>query len=449
MAKKGPKTPNQKKKPSASKAKSKKPSAAKTKKTRATKKSDTKSDKKPAKATKKVTTQPPIKTKLYKLTPEHEALLPEYRDRWIRNSMRTGHLTLDEKNSVVTALKGLYQAVDAKEPIILFAPSPFAAAFAAGIAAGVLEMRKYYQVTIAPKEFTNSFAVTINDLVMRIVNQTPIPARPELVLSTVKKESWFHLEGKVDDIKSIAEQFVATQSLDPQKASEALPTPGECAEYLMECVKNAQSMNNGGNTWSGWIAYINFFKEVAKLPLDYSRWNLYEAAAVAGPRYMHEEFCLVSEPPLVLTADDQNLPHNDTGPFCRWSDGSQLYSVHNVRLPGWILEQPETITLEGIRSETNAEIKRIMREKYGESRYLRDIGAKVIDLDSVPTVAGTTEGEIVRALMEDDEGRRFLVGSDGSTDRTYYMEVDAKIATCAEAHQFLSGFSEAKIIAQS
>ena len=447
MAKKEPKT-HQKKKQAKGSTKSKKTRAdraVKSKKSRTAK--NPKASKKSAKTSKKVITQPPTQTKLYKLTPEHEALLPVYRDRWIRNSMRTGHLTLDEKNSVVTAIKGLYQAVDAKEPIILFAPSPFTAAFAAGLAAGVLEMRKYFQVTFTPKEMSNSFALTVNDLVMRIVNQTPIPARPDPVLSPTKKESWFHLEGKVEDIKRIAEQYIATQPLEGSE--EEMPTAQESVDYLMECVKNAQSMNNGGNTWSGWIAYINFFKEVAKLPLDYSRWNLYEAAAVAGPRYMHEAFCILSEPPLVLTADDANLPHNDTGPFCRWSDGSQLYSVHNVRLPGWILEQPETITLEEIRGETNAEIKRIMREKYGEARYLQDIGAKVIDLDSIPTVAGTTEGEIVRALMEDDEGRRFLVGSDGSTDRTYYMEVDAKIATCAQAHQFLSGFPEAKIIAQS
>ena len=244
--------------------------------------------------------------------------------------------------------------------------------------------------------------------------------------------NWYSLGGtSPPDLRYLASQFGPT-------------------DFLLRCASNHYDLLNGGNQWSGWVAYLSFFRHIVGLKLDYSKWDHYEVAATAGPRYMHPEFCLVSEPPLELKIDDQNRPHCDDGPFCRWADGSRLYSIHGVRVPEWIVEHPEAITLEKIRAETNAEIKRIMRERYGESRYLRDIGARVIDIDTLPVERDNPEAAtIVRALMEDDEGRRFLVGSDGSTDRTYYMEVDARVQTCREAHAFLSGFSEEQIIAQS
>ena len=40
--------------------------------------------------------------------------------------------------------------------------------------------------------------------------------------------------------------------------------------------------------------------------------------------------------------------------------------------------QPDSITVGEIQAETNAEIRRIMIERYGLSRYLEDAGAKII-----------------------------------------------------------------------
>ena len=342
---------------------------------------------------------------VYTLKPEHEARFPEWRDKWISNAMRTGLLTPSERAKVHDAILGLYSAANLKAPRVIFVPSPFVGAFASGFAAGVWHLRKN-----PGRAATNAatFAATRG-----------------------KAESWYSLgASSLSDIAKVAEFF------GPR-------------DFMLGCAALYYKMRNGGNQWSGWVSYLSFFRHVAELPLDYSKWDHYEAASIAGPRYMHEEFCLVSEPPLVLKVDDQNRPHCDNSPFCVWSDGSRLYSVHGVQVPGWIVDNPEDITLASIRAETNAEIKRIMREKFGESRYLREIGARVIDVDAVPVERKEGAPSIVRALMEDDEGRRFLIGSDGSTPRTYYMEVDPKVETCSEAHTFLCGIPESRIVAQS
>jgi hypothetical protein len=159
---------------------------------------------------------------------------------------------------------------------------------------------------------------------------------------------------------------------------------GPNSHLLLSCASSAHRLWNGGNQWSGWVSFISFFRHVAGLALDYSKWRHYETAAKAGPRLMHAKFCIVSERPIKLTVDDQNRPHCDDGPFCEWGDGTKLYSVHGVRVPGYVVERPESITVAQIDSETNAEVKRIMIDRYGLSRYVRDSKFEVLDEDLDP-----------------------------------------------------------------
>jgi hypothetical protein len=221
------------------------------------------------------------------------------------------------------------------------------------------------------------------------------------------------------------------------------------ADFLVSCAADSGNMLNGGNQWSGWPAWLSFFRHVVKLDeshgLDYSKWDHYEVAALAGPRYMHPEFCLVSEPPLELTVDDRNRPHRDDGPFCRWADGSRIYAFHGQYVPGWILERPDLLTVEKIKAEPNAEIRRVMVEKYGPSRYLIDAGAKFLDVDGGLGLDGSAS----RALFEDADGQRWLVGTDGSTGRVYHMPAPRETATCKAAHEWMAGFDESLLVAEA
>ena len=93
------------------------------------------------------------------------------------------------------------------------------------------------------------------------------------------------------------------------------------------------------------------------------------------------DFCMISETPELLTVDEQNRPHNDKGPFCRWRDGSALYAIHGVRVPWTVVEHPESITVAQIEKEQNAEVRRVMIERYGLSRYIIDSGSKIVRED--------------------------------------------------------------------
>jgi len=150
----------------------------------------------------------------------------------------------------------------------------------------------------------------------------------------------------------------------------------------LQCAYKAYQMYQGGNFWSAYDAFLSFFRHIAKLPIDYEAWDAWETLSLHSSwRIVHKDFCLISDRPELLTVDARNRPHNDTGPFCRWRDGSALYAVHGVRMPGWIVENPEKISIEEIDAEPNAEVQRVMIERFGWDRYAAECGAEVVDHD--------------------------------------------------------------------
>jgi hypothetical protein len=163
-------------------------------------------------------------------------------------------------------------------------------------------------------------------------------------------------------------------------------------KFGLMCAQNSGRMWQGGNQWSAWDSYLTFFRHVAKLQLDYGKYNSWETLAMhSGPRIVHEKFCMISDRPEMLLVDEQNRPHCDTGPFCKWRDGSALYAVHGTRVPAYVVEQPDLITVEAIDQESNAEVRRVMMGQFGWPNYLQAKNARLIDSHPDPLIGSLYE----------------------------------------------------------
>ena len=204
-----------------------------------------------------------------------------------------------------------------------------------------------------------------------------------------------------------------------------------------------------GQHESFWIYYYNYFKEVLDIKYDAKAEEglriMTEITESCGFYYMFDEALVICDRPEIISLNDDNLIHCEDGPAIKYRDGLSVYAINGHTIPDWVIEQPELITVDKIKTEVNAETKRIMMEIYGISEYLMDIKAKVIDVD--PGLG--LEGSAMRTLIEDDGGQKWLIGSDGSTKRIYHMPVQNHVKTCAEAHQSISGIDESKLIAES
>lgn len=165
--------------------------------------------------------------------------------------------------------------------------------------------------------------------------------------------------------------------------------------------------------------------------------------------YPFENLCIISDRPRELHFDENYELHNETGPSVRFEDGFSLYNIHGVIVPEWVVLHPDQITVEKILEEQNAEVRRIMIDRFGMENYLEETGAKKIDEDVSRIDNNNPEVMVLRVLYEDKEGRKFLCGTDGSTTRTYFMRVPNEVKTCKEAGDALAGFREDDIIATS
>jgi hypothetical protein len=165
----------------------------------------------------------------------------------------------------------------------------------------------------------------------------------------------------------------------------------------LESASSARSCWQGGNQWSAYDSFLSFFDRVVGLDLpEYKAWRHWEQASLhSGPRIVQRDFAMVSDRPEILLVDDQNRPHCDTGPFCRWRDGSALYAVHGVRVPAWTIEHPELITVAHIDGERNSEVRRVMVERFGSGRYMLEGGGVLVAKDSW--------GELWRRDVDGDE----------------------------------------------
>jgi hypothetical protein len=210
-------------------------------------------------------------------------------------------------------------------------------------------------------------------------------------------------------------------------------------ETVVSAWKASHLMSQMGKEGAPSIALISFFRHIAKLDIDYQNWQHWENAAIASVRYMHPEFCIVSDNPIKLLVDEQNRPHCADGPFCEWADGAKLYSWHGVRVPAWAIEQKELISKDSILGESNPEIRRALCEMVGWEAALLMFDGITIDQDECL-------GLPRRLLSVDQIQSRILVVQNGSLEsdgsrRQFVLAVPDSVTTCHEAVAWSYGLS--------
>ena len=224
-------------------------------------------------------------------------------------------------------------------------------------------------------------------------------------------------------------------------------TQNSTQSSIRDVISRSWSNYIGGQFWaSGWYwggAITSFFREVCDLELKDDLWDrgrAYEATIESACWWWpHRRFVMVSEHPLVIHRELINLAvtrgwgshrlHCDTGPAVVWPDGWGLWMIHGVRVPQRVVEQPETLTPAEILAEQNAEVRRVMVQRFGEERFISESGALPIHRDKT--------GDLYRVDIPDDEPLVMVrvinstQGQDGSR-KPYWLRVPP---TMTQAHE--------------
>lgn len=208
-----------------------------------------------------------------------------------------------------------------------------------------------------------------------------------------------------------------------------------------------------GQHESYWIYTYGYYIDVLKVKVDEKAERglaiMQRLCESSGFHYIFDKFAIICDRPSEIHLNENNELHNPDGPAVVYRDGyNNIYAINGHYIPAEsakkIIFHPETITIDDINSESNAEIARMLIEKYDMGRYLIETGAKILDVDALGL-----DGSATRTLVQDSKGLKWLIGSDGSTKRTYNMSVPSEVMTCKEAHDAIAGFDESRMIAES
>ena len=127
-----------------------------------------------------------------------------------------------------------------------------------------------------------------------------------------------------------------------------------------------------------------------------------------------------------------SLPASMAGAALRW---------RGVRINERIAFHPDEITAAEALAEKNAEVRRVMIERMGYTRFAREANAKVLDEDRD---AGGKR-QLLRIELQEDEPLVCLSCSCPSTARQYFLRVPPAMTSCHEAAAWIAGFDDATL----
>lgn len=339
------------------------------------------------------------------LTPEQEALLPEFKERYDRIQLSTARVDIEK---LIVPTKDLYEAAGLARPQnVVFAESPVIAA-AGGVfaAAGWWLWARYGKSEEQMEDMLQKAGDKAGERVSR----------------------WFATETDgFDDagvvIPSLAPSAEAFKSAFLRVAREALkgcfdqphdpagdsdPLEGEWYDVALRSLPHYSSFWHGGNTCAYSFSHLVALSELTGHDFGdvWPKFLLYKfCTEEGGPRMMHKSFCVYSDRPTTHTTvvrDGVYINHNTDGPAVTWADGSGVYFIDGTRVPPWLVETPADKLDPAVFSR--------FRNNTQRDKFITKIGVeRLLDVCKAKTIE--KEGDVYELLtldLGDGRGLPFL-----------------------------------------
>jgi hypothetical protein len=152
--------------------------------------------------------------------------------------------------------------------------------------------------------------------------------------------------------------------------------------YRLVPLQDALHAPAGDRATPDWLAAYDFFGRVCGIQAVERLRGLMELCRAAGWWWWPVRGAvLLSERPERLLLDDQGRLHGTRGPALGYPDGWSLWAWHGVRVPRQVIENPESLTARDVLAEPDVEVRRVMIERVGHERLIRDGGARRVAED--------------------------------------------------------------------
>lgn len=298
------------------------------------------------------------------------------RDKWIRIGLATGPC---DRPKMEKAVDSIYKVLGLSAPRKMWLRSPVAGAMAATmletsdeLAYGeVIRIRDLYRSAafnklIPTKDWSESqqWIAAQMAVYQRSVSQVLFP-----IESAENREDLRLRLGRLDIEKIAKEAFDSIGVHGPESLSEWLSGDDFCRV-------------------GSYMSFVGHFNASALFEYEYVQTThrlkikgLDDLLTLGetGWIWFFRNTVILTERPVTLKLDTTNRPHGIDGPAIEYADGFSIWAWKGMRVPKEVILGDYTV--ENIDKEENAEIRRVMVDKYGQAKYLLDSGAKKVHED--------------------------------------------------------------------
>ncbi|MFN6471608.1 MAG: DUF6745 domain-containing protein [Nostoc sp. SerVER01] len=283
-----------------------------------------------------------------KLTPEQEALIPVYREKWRAIALSTERI---DREKALEVVKATYTAIGKQQQEIIFCESPYT-----GLK---IIFKKLLKLNFNNINFLNLNNNFYNYVTANLTNEN----------------TDFSYQTNMEIFRQL-NSFQLSISLLEYVLEDKFPDQPKINIHLGDCLwLNSQDLANR-------CCHVDFYVSVLNYYYSKKSWEtLQSLSRFCGFISLFENFCIVCDRPLHLRFDNQNRLHAEGEPAIEFIDGYSLYSYHGVTLPekyGKI--HPHQWQPQWLLSEKNAELRRVLIQGIGYARICQELQA--IELDT-------------------------------------------------------------------
>jgi hypothetical protein len=240
-----------------------------------------------------------------------------------------------------------------------------------------------------------------------------------------------------------------------EKLLRAIPAPqADPALRRPRNLKNDAVLNSAGilafgpyqTLWGYWASFaVSCYSTIAQLfpgeIEDDARYFLSDMSAFLRSGFAYNALTRVVfiwKYPLHVEVDAQYRLHSELAPAMLFRDGYKIYALHGVPVPADLIEHPELLSVQRIDAERNVELRRVLIDRYGISKYLQDTGAGIMDK--------TERGTLYLKQLPGDEAlaivqvKNSTAEADG-TYKEYFLRVPPTCRTAQEAIAWTFGMT--------
>ncbi|MHC5737849.1 DUF6745 domain-containing protein [Nostoc sp.] len=275
------------------------------------------------------------------LTPEQEALIPVYRERWRAIALSTERI---DREKAAKAVKAGYIAIRKQEPEIIFCDSPYAG------------LRIIIQKQLKPRLNTELF----NQLLYEFANE-------------VREQLAYQLQSQVTS------QILTVVPPDLNILEDILRVE---LKIQLQQETNLRSPWFKAQLYSSACSWLDFYISVLNCSYNQIKWQALQLLVNYCSWILpYEKICIVCDRPLHLRFDNENRLHAEGESAIEFTDGYSLYSYHGVNLPEkYGKVHPQQWQANWFLTEHNAELRRVLIQGIGYARICQELQA--IELDN-------------------------------------------------------------------